>query len=176
MCHAATEMQVVEVLNPLAREFKSIGTLRKELAELQQELAKAHNQVCYSTGTGSHSIQTTDYCIPVGRLPIPSHHMEPNLMLQVHLSETRVSSALDKLAHMETLVSASSTAEPPTSSSLAATATATANSTARVRAKNKQPRRRLDVSGPVKPYNPSLKNFWYPVAFSSDLKDDTMVN
>lgn len=46
-CIAATEMQVVEVLNPLAREFKSIGTLRKELAELQQELEKAHNQVCY---------------------------------------------------------------------------------------------------------------------------------
>jgi hypothetical protein len=38
-------MQVVEVLNPLAREFKSVGTLRKDLAELQQELAKAHNQV-----------------------------------------------------------------------------------------------------------------------------------
>jgi hypothetical protein len=93
-------------------------------------------------------------------------------MQQVHLSEARVSSALDKLAHMETLVSAPSTAEPPTSSSLSATA----SSTARVRAKNKQPRRRLDVSGPVKPYNPSLKNFWYPVAFSSDLKaPDTMV-
>jgi hypothetical protein len=30
-CIAQTEMQVVEVLNPLAREFKSIGTLRKEL-------------------------------------------------------------------------------------------------------------------------------------------------
>jgi hypothetical protein len=42
-------MQVVEVLNPLAREFKSIETLRKELAELQQELEKAHNQVCYHT-------------------------------------------------------------------------------------------------------------------------------
>lgn len=40
-------MQVVEVLNPLAREFKSIGTLRKELDELQEELAKAHNQVGY---------------------------------------------------------------------------------------------------------------------------------
>lgn len=44
-------MQVVEVVNPLAREFKSIGTLRKELAELQQELAKAHNQVCLLTAT-----------------------------------------------------------------------------------------------------------------------------
>lgn len=38
-------MQVVEVLNPLAREFKSIGTLRKELDGLQEELALAHNQV-----------------------------------------------------------------------------------------------------------------------------------
>jgi hypothetical protein len=46
-CVAKTEMQVVEVLNPLAREFKSIGTLRKELDELQEELEKAHNQVCY---------------------------------------------------------------------------------------------------------------------------------
>lgn len=35
----------MEVLNPLAREFKSIGTIRKELAELQEELAQAHNQV-----------------------------------------------------------------------------------------------------------------------------------
>jgi chlorophyllide a oxygenase len=171
-------MQVVEVLNPLAREFKSIGTLRKELAELQQELAKAHNQVCYSTGTGNHSIQTTDYCIPVRRLPIPSHHMEPNLMLQVHLSETRVSSALDKLAHMETLVN--DRLLPPDGASSTSTAQPTSlvpstSSTARVRAK-KPPRRGLNVSGPVKPYNPSLKNFWYPVAFSSDLKDDTMVN
>lgn len=51
-----TEMQVVEVLNPLAREFKSIGTLRKELAELQQELEKAHNQVYRSiiTHTWKH--------------------------------------------------------------------------------------------------------------------------
>nr|AMH40452.1 chlorophyllide a oxygenase [Pseudosasa japonica] len=130
--------KVVEVLNPLAREFKSIETLSKELAELQQELAKAHNQV--------------------------------------HLSESRVSSALDKLAQMETLVndrllqdgsSSASTAEctslPPSTSS-----------TTRVEAK-KAPRRSLNVSGPLKPYNASLRNFWYPIAFSSDLKDDTMV-
>jgi len=36
---------VVEVLNPLAREYKSIGTLKKELAGLQDELAHAHRQV-----------------------------------------------------------------------------------------------------------------------------------
>jgi hypothetical protein len=40
------EMQVVEVLNPLARDFKSVGNLRKDLAGLQEDLAKAHNQVC----------------------------------------------------------------------------------------------------------------------------------
>lgn len=38
-------MQVVEVLNPLAREYKSIGTLEKDLAGLQEELAEAHRQV-----------------------------------------------------------------------------------------------------------------------------------
>lgn len=37
--------QVVDVLNPLAREYKSIGTVKKELAGLQEELAKAHQQV-----------------------------------------------------------------------------------------------------------------------------------
>lgn len=36
---------MVEVLNPLAREYKSIGTMKKELAELQEELAQAHKQV-----------------------------------------------------------------------------------------------------------------------------------
>ncbi|KAK1615598.1 hypothetical protein QYE76_021115 [Lolium multiflorum] len=36
--------KVVEVLNPLARDFKSVGNLRKDLAGLQEDLAKAHNQ------------------------------------------------------------------------------------------------------------------------------------
>lgn len=38
-------MKVVEVLNPLAREVKSIGTMKKELAELQEALSQAHRQV-----------------------------------------------------------------------------------------------------------------------------------
>lgn len=42
--------------------------------------------------------------------------------------------------------------------------------------KSDLPRRSLNVSGPVQHYSDHLKNFWYPVAFSSDLKDDTMVN
>ncbi|KAJ8483896.1 hypothetical protein OPV22_016381 [Ensete ventricosum] len=37
--------KVVEVLNPLARDFKSIGTVKKELAELQEDLEQAHRQV-----------------------------------------------------------------------------------------------------------------------------------
>ena len=38
-------LQVVEVLNPLAREYKSIGTMKKELAGLQEDLSQAHRQV-----------------------------------------------------------------------------------------------------------------------------------
>lgn len=40
----------------------------------------------------------------------------------------------------------------------------------------KQQRKGLNIAGPVQPYHPTLKNFWYPVAFSCDVKDDTMVN
>lgn len=42
--------------------------------------------------------------------------------------------------------------------------------------KNRQPRKSLNVSGPVQAYVASLKNFWFPVAFSEDLKGDTMVS
>ncbi|KAI4320530.1 hypothetical protein MLD38_033999 [Melastoma candidum] len=129
--------KVVEVLNPLAREYKSIGTLKKDLAGLQEELAQAHRQV--------------------------------------HISEARVATALDKLAYMETLVNdrllqersattANETGSPPSTST---------QSVEPIR--NKVPRKSLKVSGPVQPYPARLKNFWYPVAFSTDLKDDTMI-
>jgi chlorophyllide a oxygenase len=42
--------------------------------------------------------------------------------------------------------------------------------------RRRKPRKSLNVSGPVQSYHPNLKNFWYPVAFSTDLKDDTMVS
>ncbi|OAY79374.1 Chlorophyllide a oxygenase, chloroplastic [Ananas comosus] len=129
--------KVVEVLNPLAREFKSIGTMKKELAGLQEELAVAHKQV--------------------------------------HMSEARVATALDKLAYMEALVNdrlfqerSSSEANSDSTSLIPSTSSASQIET-------KTHRRSLNVSGPVKPYHPNLKNFWYPVAFSSDLKDDTMI-
>ena len=38
----------MEVLNPLAREYKSIGTVKKELADLQEALSQAHKEV-YAT-------------------------------------------------------------------------------------------------------------------------------
>ncbi|KAK7321008.1 hypothetical protein VNO77_31053 [Canavalia gladiata] len=129
--------KVVEVLNPLAREYKSIGTLKKELAELQEELAQAHRQV--------------------------------------HISEARVTTALDKLAYMEELVndrllqdrSTAEVAQPSSSPSTSAKSLETE--------KRRKPRKNLDVSGPVQSYHPHLKNFWYPVAFSTGLKDDTMI-
>ncbi|EYU22967.1 hypothetical protein ABFS82_03G098900 [Erythranthe guttata] len=129
--------KVVEVLNPLAREFKSIDTLRKELAELQEELSLAHNQV--------------------------------------HISEARVSTALDKLAYMETLINEKIVQERNTTDAELSLATPSTSTESLETVKNRQPKRNLNVSGPVKPYDAGLKNFWYPVAFSADLKNDTMI-
>ncbi|KAK1310894.1 hypothetical protein QJS10_CPA08g00725 [Acorus calamus] len=132
--------KVVEVLNPLAREVKSIGTMMKELAELQQELEQAHTQV--------------------------------------HISEARVATALDKLANMETLVNDRLLQERnkhESDSDRALLTPSTSSASAIDIVKTKPSRRKLNVSGPVQPYHPNLKNFWYPVAFSSALNDDTMV-
>lgn len=95
-----------------------------------------------------------------------------------------MSSALDKLAQMETVVNerllsdGSAFANTADCASLdpstSLDTTTSTSSTVRVGAK-KPKRRSLNISGPVKPYSANLKNFWYPVAFSSDLKDDTMV-
>ncbi|XP_010242813.2 PREDICTED: chlorophyllide a oxygenase, chloroplastic isoform X2 [Nelumbo nucifera] len=130
--------KVVEVLNPLARDYKSIGTMKKELAELQEQLAQAHKQV--------------------------------------HISEARVSTALDKLAYMEALVNDRIIQERNTTESeRSSSSPSTSSSASPDRVKNRMPPKSLNVSGPVQPYHPFLKNFWYPVAFSNDLKDDTMV-
>ncbi|KAK6132301.1 hypothetical protein DH2020_033925 [Rehmannia glutinosa] len=129
--------KVVEVLNPLAREFKSIGTIKKELAELQEELAQAHNQV--------------------------------------HISEARVSTALEKLAYMETLVNDKIVQDRNTTEPELLLSTPSTSKESLDTVKSRQPKKNLNVSGPVQPYSDQLKNFWYPVAFSADLKDDTMV-
>ncbi|XP_058087260.1 chlorophyllide a oxygenase, chloroplastic [Magnolia sinica] len=129
--------KVVEVLNPLAREYKSIGTMKKELAELQEELERAHRQV--------------------------------------HISEARVSTALDKLAYMEALVNDRLLQDPNTTESDQTLLSPSTSLSSTDNVKTKPARKSLNVSGPVQPYHPNLKNFWYPVAFSNDLKDDTMI-
>ncbi|KAL4183511.1 hypothetical protein AMTRI_Chr11g98610 [Amborella trichopoda] len=130
--------KVVEVLNPLAREYKSIGTVKKELAELQEDLASAHKQV--------------------------------------HISEARVATALDKLAYMEALVNDRLLQDRNTSDSdQSSHSPSTSSSSSMTVSSSKMSRRSLNVSGPVKDYPPALKNFWYPVAFSDDLKADTMI-
>ncbi|KAK6787005.1 hypothetical protein RDI58_015530 [Solanum bulbocastanum] len=128
--------KVVEVLNPLAREYKSIGTVKKELADLQEALSQAHKEV--------------------------------------HISEVRVSAALDKLAYMEALVNDRLLPERSTEESVSTSSSPGTSTVSRDNVKSKQPRRNLNVSGPVQEYSPHLKNFWYPVAFSADIKDDTM--
>ncbi|CAN8320702.1 unnamed protein product [Cochlearia groenlandica] len=130
--------KVVDVLNPLAREYKSIGTVKKELAGLQDELAKAHQQV--------------------------------------HISEARVSTALDKLAHMEVLVNDRLLPGKVTMESDKASSSSAASTIQDLdREKTNAGAKSLNVSGPIQPYSPHLKNFWYPVAFTADLKNDTMV-
>ncbi|KAK9743483.1 hypothetical protein RND81_03G242400 [Saponaria officinalis] len=129
--------KVVEVLNPLARDYKSIGTLKKDLAGLQEELSQAHKQV--------------------------------------HISEARVSAALDKLAYMEQLVHDRLLQDRRTTDIHQTDASPSTSTQSSEAVKRKVPRTNLDVSGPVKSYHPSLKNFWYPVAFTSDLKEDTMI-
>ncbi|XP_044475564.1 chlorophyllide a oxygenase, chloroplastic-like [Mangifera indica] len=129
--------KVVEVLNPLTHDYKSIGTMRKELAELQEELSLAHNKV--------------------------------------HISEARVATALDKLTHMETLVNDRLLQDRNTSESDQSCYSPYTSTQSLDTIKAKLPRKSLNVFGPVQSYHPQLKNFWYPVAFSSNLKDDTMI-
>ncbi|KAG8633125.1 hypothetical protein MANES_18G077506v8 [Manihot esculenta] len=90
--------KIVKVLNPLGREHKSIGSLRKEFAELLQDASTMKSdQTSPSLSTSSQSLDNV---------------------------------------------------------------------------KRRLPRKSLNVSGPAQPYNSHLKNFWYPVAFSTDLKED----
>lgn len=96
---------------------------------------------------------------------------------QVHISEARVATALDKLAYMETLVNDRLLQERnPKESSPNPASLVASTSSVPVAVSTESLRKSLVISGPVKPYHPNLKNFWYPVAFSTDLKDDTMVS
>lgn len=95
---------------------------------------------------------------------------------QVHISEARVSTALDKLAYMEELVN-DKLLQERTTTEVSQTSSSPSTSFKPVDIeKRRSPRKSLDISGPVQSYHTHLKNFWYPVAFSTDLKDDTMVS
>lgn len=100
---------------------------------------------------------------------------------QVHMSEARVECALNKLAKMEVLVNDRLLQDDIPSNRdqdedyLNASNASLTIPDCRRSEKRKSPRNNLRVSGPLEPYPVNLKNFWYPVAFSADLKDDTMV-
>lgn len=134
--------KVVEVLNPLARDRKSVETLRNELEALQQDLLKAHEQV--------------------------------------HLSEARVSHSIQKLAEMEALVNDkllqdSPLPEVPQKSVFSSDSTRLSSLSSPTDKNKRATKGSLNVSGPVEGYSETLRNFWYPVAFSADVKSDTLV-
>ncbi|MCO5592687.1 hypothetical protein L7F22_046690 [Adiantum nelumboides] len=134
--------KVVEVLNPLARDQKSVETLRYELEALHNDLVNAHEQV--------------------------------------HLSEARVSCSLQKLADMEALVNDKLLQEHSTSESVAQIRETSASTSVSVELETQSKVRSsskgsLNVSGPVRAYSETLRNFWYPVAFSSAVDEKTMV-
>lgn len=86
-----------------------------------------------------------------------------------------MSAALGKLAYMEELVNDRLLQDRTTTEINQPPASTSTSIQPLQPTKRKPSRKTLDVSGPVKSYHPSLKNFWYPVAFSADLKDGTMV-
>ncbi|BBN09612.1 chlorophyllide a oxygenase [Marchantia polymorpha subsp. ruderalis] len=139
--------KVVETLNPLARELKSVETMKKQLAQLQEDLSKAHTQV--------------------------------------HLSESRVEHTMRKLAEMESVIndklllhkSSETKMEPQIQRTAPVYVDANAEGLAEARRiqASKSGSNILNVSGPTEPYPVWLKNFWYPVAFTVDLKSDIMI-
>lgn len=144
----AAHEKVVEVLNPLVRDKKSVETLRSELAGLQDDLSKAH--------------------------------------AQVHLSEARVEHTLQKLGEMESLINDKLLQEkqgsgraktlPRATSTMEEVVTGEPEASSAVGVNSSYSRgKALDISGPVTPYPASLKNFWYPVAFSDHIDEKTMV-
>lgn len=161
--------QVVEVLNPLARELKSVGTLREQLANLQEELGRAHEQVVLAWNLQSVPLQ---------------HHYNPRdayswlFLSQVHLSEARVQHTLQKLATMEAALSnqlpqANVRNSPPPKARASVQEALPQGVENLIPAPEKK--KGLNTSGPTAPYSAWLRNFWYPVAFSAALKENTMV-
>lgn len=135
--------KAVEVLNPLARDRKSVETLRTELEALQHDLLKAHEQV--------------------------------------HLSEARVSYSLQKLADMESMVNDKLLQESTLSEGRVKTMrpstskTGSTDTGAQTAMRRNSSKGSVNVSGPVAVYSETLRNFWYPIAFSADVDSETLV-
>ncbi|CAK9883400.1 unnamed protein product [Sphagnum tenellum] len=143
----AAHDKVVEVLNPLVRDQKSVDTMRAELSSLQAELSKAHSQVHLSEARVAHTLQR-----------LAELEMAVNDKLLEQKKTYRPVSAPNIMSPDQGV---SSTCEEDLRAS---------NSTA-----DFSRRKYLDVSGPVGSYPAKFKDFWYPVAFSDDIDSRTMV-
>lgn len=94
----------------------------------------------------------------------------------MHISEARVGATLDKLAHMEMLVNDRLLQDRNTTVTEITISPPSTSKPPLETVEKKTQRKGLNVSGPMQPYHPRLKNFWYPVAFSRDVKEDTLVS
>lgn len=139
--------KVVEVLNPLVRDVKSVESLRSELAGLQEELSKAHAQVHLSEARVEHTLR---------KLGEMESLVNDKLLQNINPKRGK------------TVPKAASTMEPVVMGE--------AEADISVRSRGSTSRGKpLDVSGPMGPYPAQLKNHWYPAAFSADIDDKTMV-
>lgn len=138
--------KVVEVLNPLVRDKKSVETLCSELAALQEDLSKAHAQVHLSEARVEHTLR---------KLGEMERLINDKLLLQEKSGSVKSRPATRATSTLEPVVSDEVEAQP--------------SKAPLSRGKT------LDVSGPVAPYPAQLKNYWYPVAFSDHIDEKTMV-
>ncbi|CAK9275548.1 unnamed protein product [Sphagnum jensenii] len=143
----AAHDKVVEVLNPLVREQRSVETMRAELNNLQVELSKAHSQVHLSEARVAHTLQKLaemEMAVNDKLLEQKKPHRPISAPKAVSLDEG-VSRRTDEGSHVS-----------DSSAGLSR-------------------QKFLDVSGPVGSYPAKFKDFWYPVAFSDDIDSKTMV-
>lgn len=142
----ALHSSVVETLNPTAREGKSVADVRGELSDLREELRSAHERV--------------------------------------HLSEARLRQTQSRLADMESAVRAATTlGDMRTLERAAGGASDSSSSDSDIGGV------RIDEHGgegfddqrpareplEARSTGGALREFWYPVDFSSTLTDDTLV-
>eukprot|EP00270_Netrium_digitus_P016904 TRINITY_DN612_c0_g1_i1.p1 TRINITY_DN612_c0_g1~~TRINITY_DN612_c0_g1_i1.p1 ORF type:complete len:656 (-),score=186.37 TRINITY_DN612_c0_g1_i1:47-2014(-) len=160
----AAHDKVVEALNPVMRERSSISSLRQQLEQLQDELHNAHAQVHLSEARVEHTLQ---------RLA----DMEAAVKGQLVCAEARKCAGATAMAPV-TLQSRSSSSAPVTASAAPLTKTRGSNVVVTETATEEKvvmKRGLLNVSGPTAVYSERLRNYWYPVAFTRDVDEKTLV-